>query len=479
MRFRNLFFGALAALALFFQSCTTTTGNDDSNLDLDNMTPEEFERLPLSIKELLFTNFWLAVFYVNADKELFDYDYYYQQGTSNGYAAERYDFPDVSYMYSTLSDNYTNYFSPTIAYAIMNRLIYSEEQAGIGVDFSEIPRNDCTGITFCNDSTILIFKHVYPGGPADKAGIKKGDTLYTINGMVPRNEDQYRKIENVFGIGEQIPFAIKRGEEIIQISVTFDTFFTPTVFVDEEDGIPVITITEFSDTTYLASGTYGEFVEALKQTKDAEATIIDLRGNPGGSTDHCINMTAELLPKNDTVITMITHDIDSLTEMAYIDTSTYIAKEDGIGAGRYYVILADSGSASCAELMIAGTVSSTKSPIVGLTTYGKGIGQYYFMTLAEGLTGVTSMRILDKNGRTYHKYGIVPDFEEPDADKAMAKAVELAHEKKAVRTQGYGTTDLGHFTLAKSRSGKVLERGGAYKVFRDPHKILQKAVPSR
>lgn len=109
--------------------------------------------------------------------------------------------------------------------------------------------------------------------------------------------------------------------------------------------------------------------------------------------------------------------------------------------------------------MTAGVVSNTKSPVVGQTTYGKAIGQSYLETIAGGLTGITSMRLLDKNGQTYQKYGIVPDFEEGDSTRALQIAATLAKEMQATRTQGYGTVDKGHFTLAKKHGNKELDRG--------------------
>ena len=121
--------------------------------------------------------------------------------------------------------------------------------------------------------------------------------------------------------------------------------------------------------------------------------------------------------------------------------------------------------------MLVGAISNTKSPVVGLTTYGKGIGQSYLGTYANGIAGITSMRMLDKNKKIYHRYGIEPDYIEGDPDKAMEIAVKLAKERTAVRTKEYGSVDTGHFTLLKSRglAGKAdrPERGGAYKVIRE------------
>jgi C-terminal peptidase prc len=457
MKFTHLFIAGLSAAALLFQACTTSAS--DEEILSPYMDEESFSRLPKAQQELLFTNFFLQAMYVNAETEVKDVNKYLDEGAKNGFTEDDYEFPDVSYMYSTLSDNFTNYFSPYIAERILKQLVYSEATAGIGADFQEIIETNCTTDGLCTNSGTLVFKHVYKNGPADKAGVLKGDTLLTIDGTGPRNEQHFRRLEAVFDAGETVPFAIKRGEDTLNISITFDQYFSPTVFVDMVDSIPVITVSEFTDTTVLVTGTYGEFLDALEETAGAKSTIIDLRGNPGGTVEHCVNMAAEMLPKNDTIITIISHTIDSLTEEPYIDTTTYITEEDGIGAERYYVILADSNSASCAELMTAGVVSNTKSPVVGQTTYGKAIGQSYLETIAGGLTGITSMRLLDKNWGTYQKYGIVPDFEEGDSNKAMQKAVELAKEGTAQRTQGYVTVDKGHFTLAKKHGNKELDRG--------------------
>ena len=470
MRFTHLFIAGLAAATLLFQACTTS-GGDDTILN-PYMDEDTFNRLPPDQQELLYTNFFLQAFYVNAETEVRDADSYLGAGARNGFTEEDYEFPDVSYMYSTLSDNFTNYFSPYIAERIMNRLVYSESAAGIGADFQEIGGTNCTTDGLCTYSGTLIFKHVYINGPADKAGVLKGDTLLMIDGREPRNEQHFRRLEAVFDAGETVPFAIKRGEDTLAVMITFDEYFTPTVFVDTVESIPVITVTEFTDTTTLVTGTYGEFVAALEETAGATSTIIDLRGNPGGTVEHCVNMASELLSKNDTIITIISHTIDTLTEEPYIDTTTYIAEEDGIGAGRYYVLLADSNSASCAELMLAGVVSNTKSPVVGQITYGKAIGQSYLPTIAGGLTGITSMRLLDKNGQTYQKYGIVPDFEEGDSTRALQIAATLAKDGTVKRTQGYGTVDKGHFTLAKRQGKKELDRG-LFKIVRNPKKKLQ------
>ena len=463
--FKHFAFLAFSSLALFsINACTTVTGTG-----LDNPFYNDFDNLDEDQKELVYNGFLLQSFYVNASTELRDADAYDGKGASHGFSPDDYEFPDVSYMYSTINDNYTNYYSPRLADRIINLLTYSETAIGIGAEVKLYTKPSCAQPDeACSDSvTVLEFSQVYKGGPADAAGIKKGDIVVSVNGTIPNTPDAFDKL-TTGQEGEKITLELSREGDSREIVVTLAPYISPTVFVDDYKGIPVITISEFTDTTTLPTGTYGEFIEALEETEGASSTIIDLRGNPGGSVDHCLNISAELVSRNDTLVSTIEHDLDD-DYKAFVDTVTYTAEEDGLGKGRYYVFLADTGSASCAEIMLASVVHNTKSPIVGMVTYGKGLGQSYLGTYAGGIAGITSMRIKDKYGNSYHRFGILPDYEEPDPDKALEKAYSLAAEATAVGSASYGTTDLGHFTLQKSiRVNKSPKRGGAFRILRKP-----------
>ena len=476
MRFFSMtILGLSCAALLSMQGCTVKSTDKHIN-NPDDEEEDIFSSLPEDAKELAFTGILLDIYYVNADKELKDFEYYNQQGKRHGFSATEYEFPDVSYMYSTLSDNFTNYFSPYRAEQIMQLLTYSEKAVGIGAQVREntVPACEQQEETCTDSATVLKFAHIYKDGPAEDAGIKAGDIILSVNGTIPKTVDAFERLTTGME-GEKFTLEILREGDSLEIEIALAPYITPTVFVDMYDSIPVITITEFTDTTTLPTGTYGEFIEALQETEGAKATVIDLRGNPGGSVEQCMDMTAELLPKNDTIAFMISHDIDTLTEDRVIDTLTWIVDDNGLAKDRYLVFLADSGSASCAELMLVGTISNTKSPVVGLTTYGKGIGQTYLGTYAGGITGITSMRMFDKNKKIYHRYGIEPDYKEGDPAKALDIAIQLAKERTAVRTKEYGSKDTGHFTLAKtSANAKKFDRGGAYKIIREK---LQKPFP--
>ena len=193
------------------------------------------------------------------------------------------------------------------------------------------------------------------------------------------------------------------------------------------------------------SGTSEEFLDALRQTEKYKATIIDLQDNGGGDGDECIPMITNFLSKGDTAIGIISADRDSIFNRQVFDTAFTITDVDGIAKDRYFVFLANNMTASCSELMLAGILSNKNYPVVGTTTYGKGIGQRYIITPSLSIAAITSKRVVDKNRKFYHKYGIEPDFAISDRELAIEKAVELAKDMNYVRTAGYGSVSTGNF----------------------------------
>ena len=60
---------------------------------------------------------------------------------------------------------------------------------------------------------------VTPAGPADKAGLKVGDTIISVAGQAIGTMDDFAAVMEGFEVGATVPFAIKRGAEEISIDV--------------------------------------------------------------------------------------------------------------------------------------------------------------------------------------------------------------------------------------------------------------------
>ena len=346
------------------------------------------------------------------------------------------DYHDIYYMYAQMNDPYTYYVDPSRALAQLSTWTSSEQKldAGIELDSAYIPEK-------------YVVKKVIETSPADRAGIKAGDEIVEIEGVAPKSIIVFNRLSEA-SKDDIITYTIKRDSTNLTIPVQIAPYHTSTVELTFKDSIPVIKITEFIQETSNDSGTYGEFVRYLRATENYKTTIIDLRNNGGGDVSQCLAMAQALLSKGDTAIGVIETYADTIQKKQAFDTTFYVNDNDGAFNDRYFVFLANGYTASCSEIMLTSVVTNKKYPIVGSTTYGKGIGQRSFLTNSYSMVSITNMKTLDKQGNTYHKYGIVPDFAILDDAIALNKAVALAKDQNYVRVAGYGTTNTGHFAKA-------------------------------
>lgn len=458
-----IIFAALAS-ACIFAACSVDGADDEiifpnyigsSGVESDS-TADTLE-VSLDVEELVFGYSYLDVYYIYSKKELQDIEAYYGMGEKNGFSAKDYEFPDVYYMYSSINDDFTNYYGPKYRKQMLEWLYRSETLIGIGAE-----------VKASEDKFVVT--QVYIKGPSEKAGLKVGDTVLTVNEkQITSVEDFQKKASGKEG--ETVKLSVKRGDKEEIISIKLATFLMPSVFQEKFDTIPILRITEFTDTTVSDSGTYGEFLNALQETKDSKNIIVDLRGNPGGTFSQCLMMAAEFLSKGDTLIIEVATSYDSKTDDQRIDTTYIITDKDGVANKRNAVFLADEKSASCSESMLAAVTNNRKFPIIGKTTYGKGIGQYYNETPAGGFVGTTALLVFDKFLKSFHSYGIAPDYETTSEKEMYEKAAEWLNSGYK-RTAGYGTEKTGNFNKAlfKRHGIQSFQKGGAYRVNPLPQK---------
>jgi C-terminal peptidase prc len=381
-------------------------------------------------KEFLY-NYEPLYFYYNNAKEYLREPQAYIGKVRDGALADYeipWDYYDLYYMYESMFDPFTQYVDPSRAAVVLASLMESEQKLDPG---------------FERDSKYVVTK-VIENSPAEKAGLKVGDQITAIENVAPTSDAVFNRL-SIGDENEVITYTVKRDSMEIIIPVILKPYYTPTVELSFRDSIPIIKIEEFTAQTSNDSGTYGEFVKYLRQTANYKATIIDLRNNGGGDGDQCFAMSQEFLSKGDSAAGVISTVADTIRYRQTYDTTFAVNEVDGIAKDRYFVFLANEGSASCSEVLLLSVTMNRKLPIVGATTYGKGIGQASFMTPSFSLAIITGLKIIDKNFGTYHKYGIAPDFPISDSEMAMRKAIELAKEATYLRTAGYGTVNTGHF----------------------------------
>ena len=348
---------------------------------------------------------------------------------------------DTYYMFKTLKDGFTGYIPPMyMTYdEYMQEFQARDTISDIGVNVKTVHKSDT--------SDVIVIAQVFLGSAAEAADLQVEDTIVSIRDQAVHNEDDFYDLaEGV--LGDRVSITIKRNQsgDDVEINETLKIreYLAPSVTYKVIDSIAVIRIYEFADTnTPSDEGTYGEFVQALNATKNTKATIIDLRGNPGGSESQCIDISTEMLSMGNIIaVEYRPYDVnnpDNIEDHQVIYSDTVRAMWDGLARNRYLVFMADSSSGSCSEYTLAGVLANRHSPLVGTTTYGKGVGYGISPTYLKGAALITVGISYDLNKQTYHLRGIAPDVPVSDPDAQLDSALAIAKEGSRVRTAGYGT----------------------------------------
>jgi serine protease DegQ len=90
--------------------------------------------------------------------------------------------------------------------------------SGMKPNFETAPRG-FVGIDFDEAKDAVVVKKVYPGSPAEKAGIKVGDTIESVKATnVESGKDLARALAKA-GVGTRLTFTVKRGGKSEELSV--------------------------------------------------------------------------------------------------------------------------------------------------------------------------------------------------------------------------------------------------------------------
>lgn len=362
----------------------------------------------------------------------------------------------IQVLYNALSDKYTRYTEPAKSDEVIESRNTSVITGDIGLEFWFDP----------DEEFPLSVRHVYPQSPADRAGIRKDGILISINGTLLTGEDAYTKYQSVFNVNETITLVIAQGNSTSSFEMKRETIYAPTVFVDTLGGYEVINIREFKPNTIERdSGSYMELKRHLDTTANNEfVRILDLRNNPGGHVDQCLKM-ADLFVESGTLSSRNWY-IFSADGKRTRHESSVKAKAGDSGEKGKFIMLANGGSASCAEIFIAAVHELTDIPLAGMTTYGKGIGQSSWRTQNGGLATITTLEFKTPKGNSYHKKGITPDYLCTEgvgiqcAINAAQKYYGTTSSKSLKKTQGSNTVEERPI-LRNIRHVEAIE-GGAY-----------------
>lgn len=312
---------------------------------------------------------------------------------------------DVSDLYKGLSDRFTRYVPPSNSSSASISLNTSIVPGDIGLEYAHNP-----GTTH----PLSIYR-VYPESPASRAGVPRYASIFSIN-EVELNINSYGDIDNLYANyrdilskSKEIRLKVLFNQDTLTFTMEKEDVYAPTVFVDTLYNTIVITISEFKQTTIdKIKGSRGELQAYLDSTRnEIKPRLINLVGNPGGHVNQCVAM-ADMFIASGKISTRTWRSFgpDGKTKK---NEYTEMAHSGDAGENHPFALLVNRNSASCAEIFAVALAEGANIPVIGDTSYGKGIGQTTWNTIDKGIAIITNLEFLTPKGNSYHQKGIVPD----------------------------------------------------------------------
>jgi C-terminal peptidase prc len=329
---------------------------------------------------------------------------------------------------AAVHDRFTRYIDSAAAVEFERNLLTTEEPKVLGF---LVHQNDA------GDSVILTL--VAPASPAHRAGLRRGMVILAVNDSVITGDSAATRFLRFFASDTTGPVKLTVWNPTTRATfsreMTREKVRFPSVLADRIGSVGYIAIYSFTESTVDEGSTYTEFKAALKATRSYPTTVIDLRGNGGGSLRVTLQMCEEVLSAG-VLFKVVERRLENGASVRY--EVSYRAHAGESGERRKFVLLADSSSASASELFITALREGLQAPLVGTHTYGKGVGQAAFNTPGKGYSVITYGRVLTAAGVDYNGTGLTPTHPstaKPDAMLAEAAQVASAPLAKTGATQ--------------------------------------------
>lgn len=313
-------------------------------------------------------------------------------------------------MTSSLGDPYTVFMPPVDALEFQTNISGNFE--GVGMEI---------GI---KDGSLTVISPL-KNSPAEKAGLKTGDKIITIDEKPAVDLSTDKAVKLIRGPkGTVVKITVLRNGDAkpITFEITRAVIDIPTVNTEIKGDIFVISLYNF----YAQS--QSQFKNALKEFINSKKgkLVLDLRGNPGGYLDAAVDMASWFLPKGKVIVREVFGDDK--------DEKVYRSKGYNIFTDKLQmIILVDGGSASASEILAGALQEHGIAKLVGTKTYGKGSVQELLKVTDNTSLKVTIAKWLTPNGKSISDGGLTADYEvkitEADAkaekDTQMEKALDL------------------------------------------------------
>lgn len=373
---------------------------------------------PPSVTTADFSKFWIVLNKLQTS--------YYDQ---TAFDAEKIVNGAIAGMVESLEDPYTVYLPPQQNNDFKQSLAGKFE--GIGAELG------------MNEKQIIVVAPL-DGSPAQKAGVRSGDAIVKVGDEATFGwtiQQAVDKIRGEKGTKVKLTVVHKDTQKLVDVSITRDTiqmksitsWVKPVKDIDEINQSSVLKSLANKKVAYVRLSQFGdtanrewlsvanELGQKVREDKEIEGVVFDLRNNPGGYLTDAVFISSEFLKSENTVVIQD----DGKGKQVKMDVN-----RQGLLLDIPLVILINKGSASASEIVSGAMRDNKRALLVGETSFGKGTIQQA-EDLGEGAgLHVTIAKWLTPNQTWVHKNGLKPDVEakvdtkDPSHDSQLEKAIE-------------------------------------------------------
>lgn len=276
-------------------------------------------------------------------------------------------------------DPYTTYYTEEGSEEL--KMMITGKYAGIG-----------SLIRFHEKKNTTVIAEPYDNMPAAKSGLQIGDLIQSINGtsVIGMSSDS---VSNMLRgeAGTKLTIEVERpgAKQPVTIKLERENITLPVIpyYGILQDSIGYLQLESFTE------GCSKEMRRALidMKNKGANAYIIDLRSNGGGSLTEAIEIVNLFVPKGLNIV--------ETKGKIKRSNETYKTTREPIDTVSPLIVLVDGQTASAAEIVSGSLQDLDRAVIIGARTYGKGLVQVTRELPYNGFLKVTTSKYYIPSGR--------------------------------------------------------------------------------
>ncbi|MFA6865648.1 MAG: S41 family peptidase, partial [Sphaerochaetaceae bacterium] len=207
------------------------------------------------------------------------------------------------------------------------------------------------------ESYMIKIESPFPGGPADRAGLRANDLISHIDGEAVNNLTGTEASTKLKGeVGTEVTLTVVRGDNTFDITLKRAIIEIPsTVYDIINNHIGYLQISQFIESTD------DDAASAIQDmvNNGIDSLIIDLRNNGGGVVEDATNIANLFLDGQNIVTTQNKETLENNTTKTVSSSDTLVPMDFPV------VILVNGGTASSSEILTGALKDNNRATVIG------------------------------------------------------------------------------------------------------------------